>query len=72
MGDCRHVKAYIQAGGETIRLHNFYVPAGGDEPDVAINPKFDHKPASSRYEFHSGRRGRHPVGPGGRPQHRAA
>lgn len=43
MGDCRHIKAYFKAGGETIRLHNFYVPAGGDEPDTAINPKFDHK-----------------------------
>jgi exodeoxyribonuclease-3 len=26
-----------------IRLHNFYVPAGGDEPDVATNDKFAHK-----------------------------
>ena len=26
-----------------ISLHNFYVPAGGDEPDVDINPKFQHK-----------------------------
>ena len=24
-------------------LHNFYVPAGGDEPDPDINPKFAHK-----------------------------
>src|SRR6266851_3756625 len=24
-------------------LHNFYVPAGGDIPDPALNPKFDHK-----------------------------
>jgi exodeoxyribonuclease III len=24
-------------------LHNFYVPAGGDEPDPEINPKFRHK-----------------------------
>src|SRR6201985_3338 len=24
-------------------LHNFYVPAGGDIPDTALNPKFDHK-----------------------------
>jgi exodeoxyribonuclease III len=43
MGDCRHVKAYFKAGGQTVRLHNFYVPAGGDEPDVTINAKFDHK-----------------------------
>jgi exodeoxyribonuclease-3 len=24
-------------------VHNFYVPAGGDEPDRDINPKFAHK-----------------------------
>jgi exodeoxyribonuclease-3 len=24
-------------------VHNFYVPAGGDEPDPDINPKFRHK-----------------------------
>ena len=24
-------------------MHNFYVPAGGDEPDPDINPKFAHK-----------------------------
>ncbi len=26
-----------------VELHNFYVPAGGDVPDRAENPKFDHK-----------------------------
>jgi len=26
-----------------VVLHNFYVPAGGDIPDAALNPKFDHK-----------------------------
>src|SRR5690606_30795589 len=26
-----------------IELHNFYVPAGGDVPDPAVNPKFAHK-----------------------------
>ena len=26
-----------------VAIHNFYVPAGGDEPDVEINPKFAHK-----------------------------
>jgi exodeoxyribonuclease III len=26
-----------------IELHNLYVPAGGDEPDTAINEKFAHK-----------------------------
>lgn len=39
-GDCRHVAASV-AGG--VRVHNFYVPAGGDEPDPAVNDKFAHK-----------------------------
>lgn len=26
-----------------IKIHNFYVPAGGDEPDIDINPKYLHK-----------------------------
>jgi exodeoxyribonuclease-3 len=26
-----------------VEVHNFYIPAGGDEADRAINPKFDHK-----------------------------
>jgi exodeoxyribonuclease-3 len=26
-----------------LEIHNFYVPAGGDTPDRAENPKFDHK-----------------------------
>ncbi len=29
--------------GDDIRLHNFYIPAGGDEPDPAVNVKFAHK-----------------------------
>lgn len=37
--DCRHISATIE--GQTI--HNFYVPAGGDEPNRDINPKFGHK-----------------------------
>lgn len=37
---CRHISAMLPDG---IEIHNFYVPAGGDEPDVAINPKFAHK-----------------------------
>jgi exodeoxyribonuclease III len=28
---------------DPITLHNFYVPAGGDIPDPALNPKFAHK-----------------------------
>jgi len=44
--DCRHISVMLgeRAGlGDPITLHNFYVPAGGDEPDPAINPKFQHK-----------------------------
>lgn len=43
MGDTRHICTTHKFGGEQIDLHNFYVPAGGDEPDPKINPKFDHK-----------------------------
>jgi exodeoxyribonuclease-3 len=38
--DCRHVFATLESG---LEIHNFYVPAGGDEPDPAANPKFAHK-----------------------------
>ena len=38
-GHARAVGAVV--GG--IEVQNFYIPAGGDEPDRAINPKFDHK-----------------------------
>ena len=43
MGDTRHLATSVNAGSSTLRVHNFYVPAGGDEPDVSKNPKFDHK-----------------------------
>ncbi|SEB55433.1 exodeoxyribonuclease-3 [Nitratireductor aquibiodomus] len=44
MGDSRHISVSVDAGaGRSVLLHNFYVPAGGDEPDPAINPKFRHK-----------------------------
>ena len=26
-----------------LKIHNFYIPAGGDIPDTKINEKFDHK-----------------------------
>ncbi|MEF3365612.1 exodeoxyribonuclease III [Methylocystis sp. 9N] len=42
-GDARHISVEVEADGGPITLHNFYVPAGGDEPDVTINPKFLHK-----------------------------
>jgi exodeoxyribonuclease III len=37
----RHIAAYLPQ--QDICLHNFYIPAGGDEPDPAINPKFANK-----------------------------
>lgn len=39
-GQKRHLAVEIEGG---IALHNFYVPAGGDIPDPARNPKFDEK-----------------------------
>src|SRR5262249_21186358 len=44
--DCRHVAVTLgeRAGlRDPITLHNFYVPAGGDEPDPVVNPKFAQK-----------------------------
>jgi exodeoxyribonuclease-3 len=42
-GDARHIAASFNVAGRPIRLHNFYVPAGGDEADAVKNPKFAHK-----------------------------
>ena len=39
-GEARHVGARLPNG---IRLENVYVPAGGDIPDPALNPKFGQK-----------------------------
>ena len=38
--DTRHISLKLN---DKIELHNFYVPAGGDEPDVFKNSKFEHK-----------------------------
>jgi exodeoxyribonuclease-3 len=44
MGDCRHMAATVTApGGQNVRIHNFYVPAGGDVADPQVNDKFAHK-----------------------------
>ena len=43
VGDARHLSVRVAAGGRPLRIHNFYVPAGGDEPDRAVNAKFGHK-----------------------------
>lgn len=37
--DKRHIAATIN----NIEVHNFYVPAGGDAPDIEENPKYKHK-----------------------------
>ena len=43
--DCRYIGAefYLGTKNNRLKLHNFYVPAGGDEPNTNINPKFKHK-----------------------------
>jgi exodeoxyribonuclease III len=38
--DKRHITATLPNG---TQLHNFYVPAGGDIPDVELNPAYDFK-----------------------------
>jgi exodeoxyribonuclease-3 len=43
LSDGRHISVALADGGGEVLLHNFYVPAGGDEPDPVVNPKFAHK-----------------------------
>ncbi|MCL2469130.1 MAG: exodeoxyribonuclease III [Alphaproteobacteria bacterium] len=38
--DCRHIFATLEDGPT---IHCLYIPAGGDDPDPKINPKFAHK-----------------------------
>jgi exodeoxyribonuclease-3 len=40
LGQARHVAARLENG---VVVHNFYVPAGGDVPDRAVNEKFGQK-----------------------------
>ena len=43
-GEARHVSTTVHiSGAKDFELHNFYIPAGGDEPDIKTNPKFAHK-----------------------------
>lgn len=45
-GHARHMAVTLAEGAGAaagITVHNFYVPAGGDIPDPAVNPKFEHK-----------------------------
>lgn len=39
----RHVSTQLDYGRGPVTLHNFYIPAGGDEPNPDTNPKFRHK-----------------------------
>src|ERR1700733_729392 len=44
--DSRHISVEFGERAQIAKplvLHNFYVPAGGDIPDPALNPKFEHK-----------------------------
>ena len=69
-GDARHVAARLPSGAI---VHNLYVPAGGDLPDPALNPKFAHKlgflDELRGWFAEAPPRGRHPRR---RPQRRAA
>lgn len=42
-GDARHLAVTLPTALGPTTLHDFYIPAGGDEPDPAINDKFAHK-----------------------------
>jgi exodeoxyribonuclease-3 len=42
-GDARHLAVTLPVSGRKIRVHNFYIPAGGDDPDPQANDKFAHK-----------------------------
>ena len=39
-GDARHVAGQLENG---LRIHNFYIPSGGNIADAVKNEKFDHK-----------------------------
>jgi exodeoxyribonuclease-3 len=41
--DTRHIAIRLEIGGQTVEIHNCYIPAGGDVPDPELNTKFAHK-----------------------------
>lgn len=41
--DGRHMHITVNVKGTPVAIHNFYIPAGGDEPDREVNEKFGHK-----------------------------
>ena len=41
--DRRHLAVVFEAPSGPVTLHDFYVPAGGDIPDPALNAKYAHK-----------------------------
>lgn len=41
--DCRYISVIVEPHGKLMRIHNFYVPAGGDIPDAEVNEKFRYK-----------------------------
>ncbi len=46
INEARHLNVEmpgVKRGGKPVQIHNFYVPAGGDAPDIKTNPKFAHK-----------------------------
>ena len=43
-GDARHTSIVLrETAADGLSIHNFYIPAGGDEPDPVLNEKFAHK-----------------------------
>ncbi|WP_179378156.1 exodeoxyribonuclease III [Jannaschia marina] len=53
LGHARHIAGRLENG---VIIHNFYVPAGGDTPDRAVNEKFGQKLdylADMRDAFHA-------------------
>ncbi len=41
--EARHLEVEIASALGTLKVHNFYVPAGGDIPDPSTSEKFAHK-----------------------------